>query len=818
MKKLIITIVSIMVFQLSLLAQSTLTNFELRVENEQLTSATTYQIDIYLYNKSVSSFELRAGTMSFWVNPTWRNSGTITPSVVNSNLILAQQSGTSAYTNGATDFFRRTIANVSAGSGTSVAAGTRVKLFTMLLTNTASFSTSVTPNFACKFSGTNTCGFTYTDTLTTASAIAVNGTTVTGTQTNCHTPVYWNGTQWNAGSTSAGSVSTSAPISSKDVVVYNGTLTGAVTCRNYNLKTGTTHTLGANTLNVSYNLTNNGTLSASSGTINLTGTQILQTSNQTVTGNAISVSNLGFGALGNGGTKTLATAVSYTGNLTQSGTAVLASGGYLTLKSNSSGTASIGQLSSGSAISGNITVERYLPSSFRRYRFLASPVVGGTTLQWRDNGATNAGRGIHITNTSGTVDASTTNQPSAFKYNESLSTGGSDINSKWEAIDGNTTLNNGRGYRVYVRGDRTKSLTSNSDTSPNETTIWVSGTYPVSPVNIPITYNPTLGNGWNLVGNPFPSPIDWNASSGWTKTNIQNTIWIWNPISNSYGSFDGTTSVNSVTRYISSGQAFFIQAIGSSPALSITESVKVTNTPANLFKAPETNTLRIKIKNDTIESDETVIRFMENKNDDFLANEDTKKIINPNSNIASYFSPDKYSMVNYLNINSLNNKIVPLSVWATYPGNYPLIFSQMENFDAGIFIYLKDNYKNTLTDLRKTNQYNFSIDTNKASTINGRLEIVFTNKSIGVNEEKALNNIQINLFPNPVNESINITVLNGTFSKAEVTIYSITGLEIEKLIMNGNRKTISVQNLSSGTYFLNVHDENGFNKTIKFVK
>lgn len=818
MKKIIITIVSIMVFQLSLFAQSTLTNFELRVENEQLTSATTYQIDIYLYNKSVSAFELRAGTMSFWVNPTWRNIGTITPSVVSSNLITAQQSGTSAYTNGATDFFRRTIANVSAGSGTSIAAGTRVKLFTMLLTNTASFSTSVTPNFACKFSGTNTCGFTYTDTLTTASAIAVNGTTVTSTQTNCYTPVYWNGTQWNAGSTSAGAVSTIAPVSSKDVVVYNGTLTGAVTCRNYELKTGTTHTLGSSTLNVGYNLTNNGTLSASSGTINLTGTQILQTSNQSVTGSAITVSNLGFGAASNGGTKTLATTLSYTGNLTQSGTAVLATGGYLTLKSNSSATASIGQLSSSSAISGNITVERYLPSSFRRYRFLASPVVGGTTLQWRDNGATNAGRGIHITNLTGTVDVSVTNAPSAFKYTESLSTGGSDLNSKWEAIDGNTNLNNGQGYRVYVRGDRTKSLTSSADTSPNETTIWVTGTYPVSPVNIPITYNPTLGNGWNLVGNPFPSAIDWNASSGWTKTNIQNTIWIWNPVSNSYGSFDGTTTVNSVTRYISSGQAFFIQATGVSPALSITESVKVTNTPADLFKALETNTLRIKIKNDTIESDETVIRFLENKNDDFVANEDTKKIINPNSNIASYFSPDKYSMVNYLNQNSLTNKTVPLSVWATYAGNYPLVFSQMENFDAGIFIYLKDNYKNTLTDLRKINQYIFSIDANKASTENGRLEVIFTNKSMGVNEMNTSNQLLVNLFPNPVNESLNILVLNGTFSQAEIYIYNVTGKEIEKLMMDGKSKTISVQNLSSGTYFLKVNDANGFNKTIKFVK
>jgi hypothetical protein len=35
-------------------------------------------------------------------------------------------------------------------------------------------------------------------------------------------------------------------------------------------------------------------------------------------------------------------------------------------------------------------------------------------------------------------------------------------------------------------------------------------------------HNNTYTQGFNLVGNPYPSPIDWNAASGWTKTNIDN--------------------------------------------------------------------------------------------------------------------------------------------------------------------------------------------------------------------------------------------------------------------------------------------------------
>lgn len=820
MKKIIISILFLVALLSISHAQSSLSNFELRAENGQLTSASTYQFDIYLYNTGTASFELRAGTASFWINPSWRNSGTITPSISSSGLVTAQQSGTSAYTNGSPDFFRRTIANVSSGSGTSVSAGSRVKLFTVLFTNSTTFSTTATPNFACKFSGTNTCGFTYTDTVTTASAIAVNATTVTSTQSNCHTPVYWTGTQWNAGSTSGAAASTSSPTSSKDVVIYTGTASGTLSCRNYYLPSGCTHTLGIGTLSVAYNLVNSGTLSAASGSIVLNGSSVQQTQNQSVSGNSITVANLEFGASGQWGTKTLSTSVDITGALTQAGTATLATGGYLTLKSSGSGTARIGQLSSSAVISGNITVERNIPSSFRRYRFLASPVVGGTTLQWRDNGATRSGWGIQITNTSGTVDPSTTNQPSAFKYNEASTAGGSDINAKWETIDGNTALTNGQGYRIYVRGDRTKSLTTSGDTSPNETTIWVSGTHAASPVSLPVTYNAGLGEGWNLVGNPFPSPIDWNAASGWTKTNVMGTIWIWNPVVNAYGSWDGITPVNSATQYIASGQGFFVKAIASSPDLTLTEAVKVSNAPASLFKAPEINTLRIRLNFDTIESDETVIRFMENKSNNFVVGEDVLKITNPSINLGSYMAPDKYVMTNYLNPNSLNDVVVPLSASVTQAGSFPLVFSQLSSFDPSLGIYLRDKRKNILLDLHKNNTYVFVVDSSPASVADGRLEVIFSNKPLSQLEHQLQQRqLQVSLTPNPVNDRFTLTVSQAAFSPLQVVIYNMSGIELERFSMQDESKQVDVSHFEKGVYLLQFSDPgSGFSRTLKFVK
>lgn len=809
-----------MLFHLSAAAQSSLNNFELRMENGQMTSSTVYQFDVYLYNTSVSSFELRAGTISFWINPSWRNSGTISVSVLSSELVAAQQAGTASYTNGSTDFYRRTIPNVSAGSGTSISSGSRKKVFTIQLSNSTSFSTSATPNFAWKFSGGNAAGFTFTDTTTTASAIAVNATSVVATQTNCHTPVYWTGSQWNAGSVSAGAASTGSPTSSKDAVIYTGTFTGAINCRNYHLLSGSTHTLGSSTLNVGYNFQNNGTFNGANGTINLTGTQITQTSNQTVGGTAITIANLGFGAASNGGTKTLSCGVSVSGAVTQTGTSILTTGGNLTLLSTATGSARIGQLASGSDISGNIVVERYLPASFRRFRFLSSPVVGATTLQWRDNGASSTGRGIHITGNSGTVDPSTSNSPSAFKYTENLALGGTDLNSKWEAIDGNTALNSGQGYRVFVRGDRTKSLTTASDSIPNNTTIWVSGTYPVSPVNINVTYNPTLGNGWNLVGNPFPSPIDWDAASGWIKTNIGNTIYIWNPLTNTYGSYDGTTSTNSVSRYIGSGQAFFIQATDVSPQLSVAEAAKTNNTSSDLFKGIEPNSLRMLLIKDTGERDEAVIRFMENSSDSFVKREEVIKLMNPSVNLGSVFPDGKIALVNYLSNNSKKNHTVPLMVSTSLPGNYSLRFSQIEQFDSDVYIFLKDNLANTTIDLRKNSTYTFTIDGSPASVANGRMEIIFSGTATGGNDlnQQGTQN-QLYVFPNPAKDFLYLSFNQLLTSSANIVIYNATGSRVIELFDIKQLEKVDISNLAEGSYFIEVFTDDINTKYVKrFIK
>lgn len=83
--------------------------------------------------------------------------------------------------------------------------------------------------------------------------------------------------------------------------------------------------------------------------------------------------------------------------------------------------------------------------------------------------------------------------------------------------------------------------------------------------------------GWNLVGNPTPSTIDWDASPGWTKTNMDGTIYIWDPADTSggYKTWNGTTG-NLGSGLVAPFQAFWVKANGAGPSLKCDNGVKST--------------------------------------------------------------------------------------------------------------------------------------------------------------------------------------------------------------------------------------------------
>ena len=127
------------------------------------------------------------------------------------------------------------------------------------------------------------------------------------------------------------------------------------------------------------------------------------------------------------------------------------------------------------------------------------------------------------------------------------------------------------------------------------------------------SYTTTAGavnKGFNLVPNPYPSAIDWEASA-WTKTNIDNAIYVWNSgvSTTNYASYINGSSTNGGSRYIAPGQSFFVHANALSPALTMDNNVRLHNS-VSFLKNDSILPDLLKIHADAVgASDEIVVRF-----------------------------------------------------------------------------------------------------------------------------------------------------------------------------------------------------------------
>lgn len=217
-------------------------------------------------------------------------------------------------------------------------------------------------------------------------------------------------------------------------------------------------------------------------------------------------------------------------------------------------------------------------------------------------------------------------------------------------------------------------------------------------------------HGWNLVPNPFPSALDWDASSGWSRTNIDGGFYIWDATLAQYASYVGGLGQNNGTQYIPVGQAFFVHANAASPILTLDNGSRLHNN-LPFWKNNEyltQNLLRLKATTN-ISSDETVIHFRDDATNNFDANFDANKLKGGSNTpqLSSVINNDIKLSINSLPLNE-SNVIIPLDFSLDISGSVTFTASGMESFNSGMPIYLEDLLTDNLVDLRTNPIYHFN--------------------------------------------------------------------------------------------------------------
>jgi len=451
--------------------------------------------------------------------------------------------------------------------------------------------------------------------------------------------------------------------------------------------------LGNGAYNLTGDFTSTGTFSSESGTVDMKGTSAQKMDMAVTTFNDLTINNAAAVTLISSETTITNRLKINSGkifkieadkNLTVTGMIKNFAGtsGFI-LKSNASGTASLIHNTNNVPI----TVQRYISGASEDWHFLSTPVADQEISgSWNPSGTYGNGTGYDL-----------------YIYNEPTPCWTYQLNTSvaptWESIHPTSNFVKGRGY-----------LYATQDTNPTKEFI---GFLNNGNINYSITNeSPDLVvKGFNLVGNPYPSSIDWKSSTGWSRTNLVPSgggydMWIWNPTSNNYGVYNsnGTQGTNGVTQFIPPTQGYFVRA-ASNGKLKTTNVVRVNTSASNWLKeeTSKNNILKVGITSkDGNGSDEVLLQFGSENNEPGAL-----KFFSQNEEAPSLYLNDlgKDLSIRYLTDTHENSKI-PLHFKAGQDGSYALKFP-IESPTFKTFL-LEDKKTKIVTDLKLSSTYNFN--------------------------------------------------------------------------------------------------------------
>lgn len=515
--------------------------------------------------------------------------------------------------------------------------------------------------------------------------------------------------------------------------------------------------------------------------------------------------------------------------------------GTLIIKSDNTGTASLG--SSSGTVSVSAEVERYIPTvpvedaaGRRAYRLLTMPLVGSTDnsvfATWQNNGAVIAGQGMDIWSPDGTGADGNGLAVGPFhslaKYPTSLpATGWINItNTKTEPLF-DATRN--YAFLAFPTGPYGSNIISGFDNAQS-TTLRAKGNLMLGTrefTNLP-------NNLHTLIPNPYAAPLSPAALLA-ANTGFRGKIWVWDPKlapTGGYVVYDALTGYSNTTGSYASGtqiqlgQAFMVRPETAGATFTIEESHKGTNVNNNvLARQAQLNTnelgiLRVSLHKQEQQawypSDAVLVAFYEGGNA-AVDMQDGTKLSKPGENIGIRRNTSNLT-VEHRPLLSVNDTI-PLRLTGMLAQQTHRLRVQTEMLEGAML-------QGRLQDLTTGQEEVFALDgsvleytftTGASSGLQDRFRIVF--------EEQPLSNLTperspIQLWPNPVKDGL-LYLRTSTDEKTwQGRVTNIHGQIVQDFEMRLSHEAQALAlspALSEGVYFVRLEDDKGMHYTHKIV-
>ncbi|MGV3697206.1 beta strand repeat-containing protein [Flavobacterium sp.] len=459
------------------------------------------------------------------------------------------------------------------------------------------------------------------------------------------------------------------------------------------------------------------------------------------------------------------------------------------------------------ANSGNIVVKRN-SSALKRldYTLWSSPVTGQGVYAFSPR---TFGNRFYVYRTNTNV------------YNNNdlgFAISGTDVNGVNGTDSNNVQFAQAKGYLIRMPWNH-----------PTAPAIW-NGTFNGVPNNGDISFTMTnggTGQRFNLVGNPYPSPIDMTQfvfDNTVTNNNITGTLYFWretnlNTSNNAYCSWAGGTftsngeaQVFNPNGVIRTGQGFFVEAAGAATSVNFRNAQRSTDNLNQFFRngdtsndVVETNRYWLNLTNSAGAFSQMAAGYMTNATNG-VDIYDGRNINTGNVLLNSILDNTDYTIQGKA-LPFVATDVVPLSYKVTTAGSYTIAIDHVDGLFAGTqAIYLKDNLTATEHNLQ-AGAYTFASD---AGTFNSRFEIryqpqlsnpVFTANSVVV-----------------YSQDNGFVIHSGNTIMASVKVFDIRGRLIEeKSAINASQTTIK-GGMANEVLLVQITSEDGVVITKKVIK
>lgn len=533
---------------------------------------------------------------------------------------------------------------------------------------------------------------------------------------------------------------------------------------------------------VSKNFVNNGSFVHNSGAVVFAGAA------QSISGStATSFNNI---TIANGSTTTItATNQTLKNILLSNGT--LNANGNLTLLSTTAQTAAIDGSGTGEVL-GNVTIQRYISSGFG-YKYFSSPFQSDTVGDFSND--------INLA----------ASFPAFYRHDEN------------QASNGWITYTAGSGLLSPMRG-----YAANLGNATAAKTVDLKGVVNNHNYSLPLyNHNMAYTQGFNLVGNPYPSPINWDAAGGWTKTNVDNAVYFFNAGSADqytgvYSSYiNGVSSDGIAGSTIASMQGFFVHVSnGAYPVnalLGINNNARIINNAAQFFRVGDVQDSKSLIRLNAGfasvpgSADPVVLYFNDAAGNKFNTQLDALKLMNTDSLTPSLYAVSADAQK--LSIKSLaadTVTVVPLGLVTKKDEWVNFTAADMLNIPSDIHVYLLDKATGNNQDLKRQPQYRLHL---AHGVYENRFFLQFSKNELTT---APVANNTFKTYSAGGKLFVNAGLAAG--EKASITVVNMLGQVVCRYDVTGNTFVALPPVFTEGVYVVNASGSNNQSKKIVITR